>query len=73
MAIGERKLFGRRTYVVEPGHLVRLGIRVDVALEVHVVALLNVVGIQIGSHLQTDCGGVCRGRDSGIYLLNSGN
>lgn len=43
---------GRGTYVVEPGHLVRFGIRVNVALEVHVVALFNVVCIQIGSHLQ---------------------
>lgn len=44
------------TYVMEPGHLVGLGIRLDVTLEVDVVALLNLIGIQGGSHLQTDHG-----------------
>lgn len=41
---------------MEPGHLVGLGIRLDVTLEVDVVALLNLIGIQGGSHLQTDNG-----------------
>lgn len=41
------------TYLVEPGQLVRSGIRPDVALEVDVRALFDVLRIQSGAHLQT--------------------
>lgn len=40
-----------RTHIVEPRHLVRFGIRIDVTLEVDVVALFDVVRIQIGAQL----------------------
>lgn len=52
---------GSFTYVMVPGHLVGLGIRLDVALEVDVVALFNLIGIQGGSHLQTDHGRILTG------------
>lgn len=47
------------TYVVEPGHLVGLGVRQDEALEVDVGALLDVVGVERGAHLEGDDGHVC--------------
>lgn len=50
-----------RTYVVEPSQLVVLGIGVDVALVVDVIAHLDVVRIQIRSHLQSYRGGICSG------------
>lgn len=47
------------TYFVEPGHLVGFGVRLDVALKVHVVALFYVVRIQIGSHFKCHRGRIC--------------
>lgn len=48
------------TYVVEPGHLVGLRIRVDVALEVDIVALLDVVRVQGGAQFQSHRGNICK-------------
>lgn len=47
-------------YIVKPGHLVGLRIRLHYALEVGIIALLNVVRIQRGAHLQQRCGLVCK-------------
>jgi hypothetical protein len=40
------------TYVVEPGQSVSLGIGSDVALEINVVTLFDVIRIEAGTHLK---------------------
>lgn len=40
------------TYVVVPKDLLDVGIGVDVTLEVHVIVLLDVVGVQVAAHLK---------------------
>lgn len=49
----------RSAYLVEPGQLVRPGIRPDVALEVNVRALPDVLRVQVGAHLQNGDGRDC--------------
>ena len=55
-----------------PGHLVGLGIGLDVALEVDVVSLLNGIRIQFGAHSQADHGRIYkrRGEDQVIRELD---
>lgn len=45
---------------MEPLDVVDSGIRLDVALKVHVVPFSDVVGVQRGSHLQFHCRSICK-------------
>lgn len=54
------------TYIVVPGHFVGLRVRVDVALKVDIITLLDVVRVQRGAHLQRHHWIICDERKTGI-------